>query len=108
MNSSKRRRRRDDLDLSLPAYVIGKTLRLLSDQKLKEDNKKSTLEMETNFYSVKNDGSLQSKLKKTVMFRDESGFKDIKPNGKYAQSNEFSTLSSVEVGRSKFFSSWIF
>ena len=71
-NSTKGKRERDDLDLSLPAYVIGKTLRLLSEQKLKEDNQNSYLEMETDINPVKNEGSLQSKLKKTVMFRDKS------------------------------------
>ena len=71
-NSTKGKRKRDDLDLSLPAYVIGKTLRLLSEQKLKEDNQNSYLEMETDINPVKNEGSLQSKLKKTVMFCDKS------------------------------------
>ena len=73
--------------MSLPAYVIGKTLRLLSEQKLKEDNQNSYLEIETNINSVKNEGSLQSKLKKTVMFQNKSDELKIyiKPNSENAQ-----------------------
>ena len=88
------------LNLSLPAWVVGKTLKLLLDRKIKADNQ-TAQEIENDINSTNFEGSLQSRLRQSVMFSDKVETTEVKDSDLESLSKTFAMPTNSTSKKSR-------
>ena len=86
--------------MSLPAWVVGKTLKLLLDRKIKADNQ-TAQEIENDINSTNFEGSLQSRLRQSVMFSDKVETTEVKDSDLESLSKTFAMPTTSTSKKSR-------